>query len=86
MRLFAALNFLAAIFYCATTVQAMRTGTIYPLSGHTSGAHLRGDPSSRYERLLFAHWLLVTGLVATGIAVTALAKKYEKLEDRTPSQ
>lgn len=70
----------AALFYFGTAVQAIRTGTVAPMSGNTSVEHRRDDPESRFSRLLFARWMIGGGLLAMGILVNVLAGRFEKLE------
>ncbi len=76
----------AALFYFATAVQAMRTGSVAPMSGNTEIEHRRDDPASSYGKLLFARWLLGGGLAAMGVLVGVLAGRFEKLEDSKPTK
>ena len=70
----------AALFYFGTAVQAIRTGSVAPMSGNTSVEHRRDDPESKFSRLLFARWMIGGGLLAMGILVNVLAGRFEKLE------
>ena len=86
MRLYAICCFIAAVFYCGTAVQAMWTGAASPLRGDSAMVHRREDPASSYGRYLFARWLLAAGLVATGVMMSVLAGRFEKLENANPSK
>ena len=80
MRLYAIFCYAAALFYFGTAVQAIRTGSVAPMSGNTSVEHRRDDPQSKFSRLLFARWMIGGGLLAMGILVNVLAGRFEKLE------
>ena len=86
MRLFATFCYIAAVYYCAMAIQTMRTGVATPLRGDTTVLHRRDDPNSSYGKFLFARWLLAGGLVATGLVMSSVAGKFEKLEDETPTK
>jgi hypothetical protein len=80
VRLYAMFCYAGALFYFGTAVQAMRTGSVAPMSGNTTIEHRKDDPESKYSRLLFARWLIGGGLAAMGILVNVLAGRFEKLE------
>ncbi len=82
MRLYAIFCYAGAAFYLWTAIQTMRTGVATSLRGDTTVEHRREDPASNYQKYLFARWLLAGGLVATGIVMSVIAGKFEKLEER----
>ena len=71
-----------AVFYVWTAIQTMRTGIATSLRGDTAVEHRREDPASSYQKYLFARWLIAVGLVGTGVAMTAIASRFEKLDNR----
>jgi hypothetical protein len=81
MRLYAMFCYAAALFYCATAIQAMSSGVVAPLRGNAEAVQRRDDPASSYSKFLFARWLLGGGLAALGVLMTVMAAKFEKLED-----
>ncbi len=81
MRLYAIFCYAGAVFYVWTAIQTMRAGIATPLRGDTPVEHRRDDPASSYQKYLLARWLLAVGLVGTGIAMTAIAGRFEKLEN-----
>ncbi len=71
-----------AVFYVWTAIETMRTGIATPLRGETTVEHRREDPASNYQKYLLARWLLAGGLVATGIVMSVIAGRFEKLEEK----
>ena len=71
-----------AAFYLWMAIQTMSTGVATPLRGDTTVEHRREDPASNYQKYLLARWLLAGGLVATGIVMSVIAGKFEKLEEK----
>ncbi len=82
MRLYAIFCYAGAVFYVWTAIQTMRTGVATPLRGDTAVEHRREDRTSNYQKYLLARWLIAVGLVGTGIAMTAIAGRFEKLEQK----
>ena len=80
MRFFAICCLAVAMFYGWTAVDAMRSGTVQPLTGSQKADHRRDDPQSSYQRYLLARWLYCGGFVALGAVMFVFAGKFEKLE------
>ena len=84
MRIFAILCFAVAAFYGWTAIDAMRSGSVYPLGGKSDVEQRRDDPQSKFQRFMLARWLFAGGFAAVGGVMFVFAGRFEKLESDAP--